>query len=94
MSTRSSETTTPALGLLRRIAARGTQGMSHRDVFEDGWPGPVASRLLEALRSRGYVQFDPATGHWVVTHAGARRAGLPAGVERAIEEPPPLTPRA
>jgi DNA-binding IclR family transcriptional regulator len=90
MPTHSSETTPPAVGLLRRIAARGTDGMSHRAVFEDGWPGPVASRLLEALRSRGYVQFDPATGHWIVTHAGARRADVPAAGEPATEVPPPV----
>ena len=94
MPTDSSYSTPPALDLLRRIAARGTGGMSHREVFDDGWPTAVASRLLEALRSRGYVQFEPTTGHWVATHAGARRADAPATEEPVATDPPPLTPRA
>ena len=81
------DSTPPALGLLRCIAARGTDGMSHRQLFDDGWPSAVASRLLDALRSRGYVQFEPATGHWVATEAGARRADDPAA-----RQPPPLAP--
>jgi len=86
MRTDTRDSTPPALGLLRHIAAQGTQGVAHREVFGDGWPGPVASRLLEALRSRGYVRFEPATCHWVVTHAGARRADTPGGDGVAAEE--------
>jgi hypothetical protein len=89
MSIDSSDSTPPALGLLRRIAARGMDGMSHREVFDDGWPTPVASRLIDALRSRGYVQFEPVSGHWVATHAGARRADAPATADAAAAEPPP-----
>lgn len=74
----SSDPTPPALRLLRCIAVRGKDGMSHRELFDDGWATTVTSRLLDALRSRGYVHFDPASGRWVATQAGVRRAGEPA----------------
>jgi DNA-binding IclR family transcriptional regulator len=67
----------PALALLRRIAARGLDGLSHRALLDDGMPSPVASRLLDALRSRGYVRFDRTTGRWVATLSGARRVDQP-----------------
>jgi hypothetical protein len=78
----SSDANPPALRLLRRICACGTDGVSHSQLVDDGWSTAVASRLLNALRSRGYAQLDPATGHWVATQAGARRAG-----DVATEEP-------
>jgi hypothetical protein len=67
------DSTPPALDLLRGIVARGSSGVSHRALFDDGWPAPAASHLLDALRSRGYVCFDPATARWVATGAGLRR---------------------
>ena len=73
MPIRIDDTTPPALDLLRGIAASGTDGVSHRALFDDGWPARAASRLLDALRSRGYVRFDPATARWVATEAGRRR---------------------
>jgi hypothetical protein len=74
MANEAPHTTTPALELLRRIAASGGDGMSHGAVFDNGLPGHAASKLVEALRSRGYVRFDRTTGHWVATLSGLRRA--------------------
>jgi hypothetical protein len=64
----------PALDVLRRIAARGPDGLARRALFDDGWPTGVAAGLLDALRSRGYVRLDRATGRWVATLSGLRRA--------------------
>jgi hypothetical protein len=69
----------PALSLLQSIADRGMDGASHRELFDDGWDATVTSRLLAALRSRGYVHFDTAARRWVATESGARRAGETAG---------------
>jgi DNA-binding IclR family transcriptional regulator len=67
------DSTTPALDLLRGIAAGGPDGIPHRALFENGLPAHVVSRLVEALRSRGYVRFEPLTGCWVATADGLRR---------------------
>jgi len=73
MPIRIDDTTPPALDLLRGIAASGADGVANRALNDEGWPAPAASRLLDALRSRGYVRFDPATARWVATEAGRRR---------------------
>jgi len=82
----SPDATTPALDLLRAIAVRGVDGAPHRTLFGDAVPAHVVSRLLDALRSRGYVTFDPVTGRWVATADGRRRA-----VE--AQRVPPALPR-
>lgn len=74
MTTRDSESTLPALDLLGCVAAHGADGVSQRGLYDDGWASGAATRLLDALRSRGYVHFDRVTGHWVATDAGVRRA--------------------
>jgi hypothetical protein len=74
MTTRHSESTLPALDLLRCVITHGADGVSQRGLYDDGWTSGAATRLLGALRSRGYVHFDRLTGHWVATEAGVRRA--------------------
>jgi hypothetical protein len=74
MTTRDSESTLPALDLLRCVVTHGADGVSQRGIYDDGWTTPAATRLLGALRSRGYIQFDRVTGHWVATEAGIQRA--------------------
>jgi DNA-binding IclR family transcriptional regulator len=88
MPNQGTDTTLPALDLLRRIAARGADGLSRRELFDDGWPAHVVSRLLDALRSRGYVRFDSATCHWVASESGLRRA------EQARVQEPLSLPRS
>jgi DNA-binding IclR family transcriptional regulator len=89
MATQLEESIPPALDLLSGIVARGPGGVSQRALVDDGWPAPAVSHLLDALRSRGYVRFDPATARWVATGAGVRRVdearspaatGRPGGV--------------
>ena len=74
MITGDSESTLPALDLLQCVVTHGADGVSQRDLNDDGWTCGAATRLLDALRSRGYVQFDRVTSHWVATEAGVRRA--------------------
>jgi len=74
MTTRDSESTLPALDLLRCVITHGAYGVSQRGLSDDGWTSGAATRLLDALRSRGYVHFDRVTGRWVATDAGVRRA--------------------
>ena len=74
MTTRDSESTLPALDLLRCVVTHGADGVPQRGLYDDGWTSGAAARLLDALRSRGYVHFDRVTGHWVATEAGVRRA--------------------
>ena len=70
---RDSEPTLPALDLLRCVVTHGADGVSQRDLYDVGWTNGAATRLLDALRSRGYVRFDRVTSHWVATEDGVRR---------------------
>jgi hypothetical protein len=80
MTTRESEPTLPALDLLQCVVTHGADGVSQRALYDDGWTSGAATRLLDALRSRGYVRFDRVAGHWVATEDGVRRAD---GADRA-----------
>jgi hypothetical protein len=85
MYNEAADSTPPALDLLRCIAARGADGMSRRELFDDGWPAHAAAHLLDALRSRGYVRLERTTSHWVASESGLRRAA------EAWQAPPVLS---